>query len=237
MFRSCTTLKTVILPDTVKVTNHSFRQCSSLQEINLNNLTIIGNYSFADCSQLTGTLELSSLDGSIIADNYQTVGTYAFANTGYSKITNLGKATYFGGDSNGGGCFANMSNLTFIEFPETFKKYDSHILHNCTALRTVVIRAKTPPVRTDSSAKFFGYQPYATAIYVPDDTVDTYKAADGWSMYSSLFRPLSEYDNSACEVKSNKVTSLSSASTDTQYPSAKCVYDIVGDIETLINAL
>ena len=39
------------------------------------------------------------------------------------------------------------------------------------------------------------------------------------------------------EETSNKVTSLSSSSTDTQYPSAKCVYDIVGDIETLINAL
>lgn len=35
----------------------------------------------------------------------------------------------------------------------------------------------------------------------------------------------------------NLVTSISSSSTDTQYPSAKCVYDIVGDIETLINAL
>lgn len=41
----------------------------------------------------------------------------------------------------------------------------------------------------------------------------------------------------AKEDVSNKVTSLSSSSTDTQYPSAKCVYDIVGDIETLINAL
>ena len=36
---------------------------------------------------------------------------------------------------------------------------------------------------------------------------------------------------------SNKVTSLSSASTDTQYPSAKCVYDLVGDVETLLTAL
>lgn len=44
-------------------------------------------------------------------------------------------------------------------------------------------------------------------------------------------------DTSTCEVISNKVISLSSSSTDTQYPSAKCVYDIVGDIETLINAL
>lgn len=39
------------------------------------------------------------------------------------------------------------------------------------------------------------------------------------------------------EQTSHKVTSLSSSSTDTQYPSAKCVYDIVGDIETLLAAL
>ena len=37
------------------------------------------------------------------------------------------------------------------------------------------------------------------------------------------------------ENVSNKVTSLSSSSTDTQYPSAKCVFDyiadLIGDIE------
>lgn len=44
-------------------------------------------------------------------------------------------------------------------------------------------------------------------------------------------------NDSAVEHTANKVTSLSSASTDTQYPSAKCVYDLVGDIETLLAAL
>lgn len=39
------------------------------------------------------------------------------------------------------------------------------------------------------------------------------------------------------ELKSNKVTSISSSSTDTQYPSAKCMYTLIGDIESLINAL
>lgn len=39
------------------------------------------------------------------------------------------------------------------------------------------------------------------------------------------------------ESTSNKVTSLSSSSTDTQYPSAKCVYDLLGDVESLILAL
>jgi len=42
---------------------------------------------------------------------------------------------------------------------------------------------------------------------------------------------------SAKENLSNKVTSISSSSTDNEYPSAKCVYDIVGDIETLLASI
>jgi len=33
---------------------------------------------------------------------------------------------------------------------------------------------------------------------------------------------------------SNLVTSISSSSTDTQYPSAKCVYDLIGNIESIL---
>lgn len=40
---------------------------------------------------------------------------------------------------------------------------------------------------------------------------------------------LTELENS-----SNKVTTISSSSTNTQYPSAKCVYDIIGNIESLL---
>ena len=39
------------------------------------------------------------------------------------------------------------------------------------------------------------------------------------------------------ETANNKTTSLSDASTDTQYPSAKCVYDLVGNVETLLTNL
>ena len=35
----------------------------------------------------------------------------------------------------------------------------------------------------------------------------------------------------------NKVTSISAQSTDTQYPTVKCLYDIIGDIESLLSAL
>lgn len=44
-------------------------------------------------------------------------------------------------------------------------------------------------------------------------------------------------DVSGKEDKSNKVTSISASSTDAQYPSAKCLYTIVGNIEALLAAI
>lgn len=45
------------------------------------------------------------------------------------------------------------------------------------------------------------------------------------------------WETGVLQTTSNLVTSVSSASTDEQYPSAKLFYDTCGDIETLINAL
>jgi hypothetical protein len=55
-------------------------------------------------------------------------------------------------------------------------------------------------------------------------------SAEGWASEAASIV-------SDCQTKSNLVTSVSSASTDQQYPSAKWAYDTIGDIETLINAL
>lgn len=53
---------------------------------------------------------------------------------------------------------------------------------------------------------------------------------------SGSYNDLSDVPNNL-QTTSNLVTSISSSSTDTQYPSAKCVYDIVGDIESAINTI
>lgn len=45
---------------------------------------------------------------------------------------------------------------------------------------------------------------------------------------------LTQQDISGKEDTSNKVVSISAQSTDNQYPTAKCVYDLIGDIETLL---
>ena len=49
--------------------------------------------------------------------------------------------------------------------------------------------------------------------------------------------PMGEIYGFIGNIEKNKVTTISAASTDAQYPSAKCVYTLIGDIETLINAL
>lgn len=62
---------------------------------------------------------------------------------------------------------------------------------------------------------------------IPTDTSDLTNGA-GYITSSAL---------SGYQTTSNLVTSISSGSTDTQYPSAKCVYDIVGDVESAINTI
>ena len=63
---------------------------------------------------------------------------------------------------------------------------------------------------------------------VPIDLIDSAQSTYCWGITNGA-----AYTQSV----SNLVTSISSSSTDTQYPSAKCVYDIVGDIETLLQSV
>ena len=46
-----------------------------------------------------------------------------------------------------------------------------------------------------------------------------------------------KFDGENKEDKTNKVTSINANSTDEQYPSAKCVYDLVGNIEYLLGGI
>lgn len=63
-------------------------------------------------------------------------------------------------------------------------------------------------------------------ITYTDGSTDTFEVTNGATP-----------DISGKEDKINKVTSISASSTDTQYPSAKCVYDIVGDIGDTLDAI
>lgn len=69
--------------------------------------------------------------------------------------------------------------------------------------------------------------------------VTTFNGQSGAVTYSA---PVSSVNGqtgavTGIQTTSNLVTSVSSSSTDSQYPSAKCLYDMVGDIETLLASI
>lgn len=67
----------------------------------------------------------------------------------------------------------------------------------------------------------------------PQDGYDEYIYAEGaWEQVG-----VTDVDLSEVEMTTNKVTSISAESTDDEYPSAKCVYDLVGNVEAELEAL
>ena len=63
---------------------------------------------------------------------------------------------------------------------------------------------------------------------------ELYMVTDASISYNDLSN---KPDLSVYQTTANLVTSVSSSSTDSQYPSAKLFYDTIGDIETLLAAI
>lgn len=81
-----------------------------------------------------------------------------------------------------------------------------------------------------------------TAIDIQDSRitgVDSTPTSGSGNVITSggVYNALQNVTPSGVELTANKVTSLSSSSTDTQYPSAKAVYSLVGNIESVLNAI
>lgn len=73
-------------------------------------------------------------------------------------------------------------------------------------------------------------------------TDTTYTAGSGLTLTGTSFSAdttvlATKTDITNMQSTINLVTSLSGSSTDSQYPSAKCVYDLLGNIETAINTI
>jgi capsular polysaccharide biosynthesis protein len=87
------------------------------------------------------------------------------------------------------------------------------------------------------------YQQDSNNVFISKGTLEN--AITGKELVNKSVNNLTNYTTTsdmntllnAKENTSNKVVSISSSSTDTQYPSAKCVYDLVGDVETLLTTL
>lgn len=82
--------------------------------------------------------------------------------------------------------------LELVDLPSTLVTLGTGINRQGSLQFRLICRATTPPT-FDGAWWDNSNKGKPTAIYVPDESIDTYKTASGWSKSAGLIHPLSEY--------------------------------------------
>lgn len=170
-FYQCTNLSNITLPNTIRnIKYRAFGQCTNLQLTTLpSSLITLGEQSFASSG-----ISITELPASI-----SSLSNQVFLNcTNISGRFDCSKTTisYFPY-----GCFSG-TNITELIMPATWTTSSYSIIGN--TLLSVTSYAVNPPRITVSTYKTLGNS--LTSVYVPSQSVDAYKAADGWKTYASI---------------------------------------------------
>lgn len=186
------------------VGENAFYACRALTSVNLKNCVEIQDGAFQTCLGLTN----------VNVPELTTLGASAFYNSGL--LTFNGPLV----TSIGNRCFQGASRLTSVALP-LVATVPSSCLRSCTklervdlgaatsivraaftdstALETLIIRTETLCTIADASVTLRGSKIAAGTgyIYVPDELVDSYKAATNWVSFAAQIKGISELEASA----------------------------------------
>ena len=158
----------------------------------------IGKYNsqtFEQCDRITSV---------IIPSSIEEIGT-----NGFYKCTNLTGVTLLDGITEIRDQVFQYTKIANIDIPDSVTRigmgafYECDSLTSCTIgsgitnigmdcfgssrLKTLTVNAITPPTLGSGVFRYVGS---LEAIYVPSGSVETYKAASGWSDYASIIQPI-----------------------------------------------
>ena len=171
VFDGCLSLISVKLPSQLKIIyGYMFYDCRELANIDLRKVEEIQRQAFYN----TGLIDVD-------LENVVTIAGDAF-----SKCTRLSRMKI--GDKSGipSGFAMDCTSLVELDLGAGVNAITYAFQHS--PLRIVTIRAVTPPEVTKS----FQVIDQSCRFYVPDQSVETYKAASGWSQYADRIYPLSQ---------------------------------------------
>lgn len=197
-FNGCSSLATIAIPESVScIGNSAFESCSSLTSINLpESITSIGNNAFKGCSSLESVVlpssiskievftfyECSNLKSVTIPDSVSEIGSFAFKGCEKlisisipSKVTRLEQYTFYG-----------CSSLKNFTIPSSITFIDDNAFGYCTGLEGITVLPTTPPGMFYTAL----YNTNECPIYVPAESVDTYKTTGGWKTYESRIQAI-----------------------------------------------
>ena len=119
----------------------------------------------------------SSLTSVTIPDSVTTIGKWAFGYcSSLTSVTIPDSVTTIGGWA-----FIPCSSLESVTICDSVTEIGDVAFSNCVSLTSVYCKAKTPPA---GSYEMFSYNASGRKIYVPMESVEAYKSAQGWSDYA-----------------------------------------------------
>ena len=131
----------------------------------------IGDAAFYGCKNLEnfesehyGKMNITTIGGSVFA--YTAIKELNFLDSSFNTIN---------------GTFRNCLNLKTLYLPKTVTQIGEGAFENCDNLANIFIAATIPP---SLSVDAFNIISDVLIIYVPMESVDAYKSAEGWSQYA-----------------------------------------------------
>ena len=221
-FNECSLLTSVTIPNSVTtISDKTFLGCQSLTSVTIpNSVTTIGNSAFSYCGYLTSVT---------IPNSVTTIGSEAFSDCHSLTSVNIPNSV----TTIGGSAFFNCTNLQKVNIGNSVKTIGISAFKNCTSITQISSEAVVPPIC--GSDVFNGINKWKCKLFVPKNSLDTYKQAYPWEDFlliegSTTGITNTAYNNSGlADVYTIDGTKrLSKASTDEINALPKGVYIVNG---------
>lgn len=184
-FYNCNHLNINNLPSgLLSIGKNAFYQSNILLTSLPNGLTSIGEGAFYRCANV----RIDKLPNNCIIQNSNTLGSFDNTSITINKVPE--------GNTGISNTFNNCNGITSIELPSTITTlggFDGINYHgafvNCINLKTIIIKATTPPTINQTVVDGWIYM-YSSVhidnIYVPAESVELYKTATYWSRLADI---------------------------------------------------
>jgi hypothetical protein len=204
-FYTNTTLKSISLPNSItNVSYCAFYDCAALETVEFGNNTLaISSSAFNGCKSLNVAIpssvtsigsssfyNASAMASVVNCPNLTSLGVKAFTFSGIVGVVDLGSITELKNEATGQwyGIFQNCTSMRYAILPPTLAKIEAYTFKSCSKLEAFVFKNTTPATLSSSAFESTNNCP----IYVPNDSLDTYKTASVWSTYSNRIKPISQ---------------------------------------------